>query len=182
MLRDLIAQRPINNAPWLTVVAPSLAAGEYFKLVVAHAMTGEENGGNHHVYVDVIESDGDIIQNPISLSVWWDWAGRQPSEAHDRKLFDKPAPEPGTNIPLWPGQDVSCWIAGSQTSSDMVRGLSSWVGTTSPDGKNRPGHYSYYLVFQASYPALPPVIDARPLTLESLDARVKKLEAAHGLA
>jgi hypothetical protein len=63
----------------------------------------------------------------------------QPSEAPSPAIFEKNAPEPGANIPLFAGQNL--WIEMQDVAgapSDRVHGL-SLAGN---------GHRSYYVVFQ----------------------------------
>lgn len=181
-IRDLIAQRPYDNAAWVATLRASLGTAPAWRAVVVAALPAELNGGNHHAYVDVIDEAGAVIQNPDWLTVSWDWAGRTDDQAHDPKPFDKPAPEAGANLPLWPGQMVALRILDKRgLASDVVTGLSSEIGTPSPDGLNRPGHYSYYLVFQRiTGQGMPPVVPV-PLTLESLDKRLSLVEGLVGV-
>lgn len=96
----------------------------YWQAVRVHHRTPEENGGNHHIYLDVFdpalggEPYGGRV-NGARLRVTWD-GGEQ------IVTVDKPANEPGTNFPMWKWQvcAVECQgLPGQELPSDRVSGM-----------------------------------------------------------
>lgn len=128
------------------VVPADMFAGEhYWKALAVRHLTPEENGRNHHVYVDVVDEAGQRVVDP-QLQIRWDWEGRRPDEVADPKPLDKPAGEPAGNVPMNTGQVVSLLIGGDGLASDVVSGMhTNW-----PDegAGNTRGHHSFYVRFQ----------------------------------
>ena len=100
-----------------------------WRCVHVHRLAVEESQGNHNVYIDVINEDGQRIAHP-SVTVSFGWTG----STTQTTVFEKPEWEPGANFMLTAGEDVWCAIIGN---SDIVNGL---LGEA--------GHTSYYVVFQ----------------------------------
>lgn len=112
-----------------------------FSCIGIHHLTPDENAGNHHVFIDVLDEQGQRIQQ---AQIEWTWIGRQLDEPAPPVTIDKPPTEPGTNIPMNWAQTVSLFIKGQP--SDTVLNLH----TRHPDegtGNTR-GHHSFYVVFQ----------------------------------
>src|SRR5262245_33761244 len=117
-------------------------ATQYWRVVGIHHLTGDENRGNHHAYIDTIDEDGRRI-NGVRLVLNQD--GQRPVFA----VVDKPANEAGTNFPLWSTSlaNVSVqWPADNPLPSEEVRG----IRTEHADEEvgNTLGHHSFYIVFQ----------------------------------
>jgi hypothetical protein len=128
-------QKP-NNPPgdWKTLPSKSISA---YRCVHVQKLDEYDGGGNHNVYVDVIDENGNRIDKP-GVALTFGWGGE-----HQSTFFEKPAPEPGANFMLSAGMDAWCHVDGG----DIVEALM---------GEN--GHTSYYVVFQyqTAKPVTPP--------------------------
>ncbi len=120
----------------------------YWQVVRVHHLTPEENSGNHHIYLDVLDSenpsadapDGQRVNN-ARLKVTWD-GGEQVV------VVDKPANEPGTNFPMWKWQVCAVQALGlpdQELPSDRVTG----IHTGHPDeaAGNTLFHHSFGVTF-----------------------------------
>lgn len=118
----------------------------YWQAVRVHHLTPQENGGNHHIYLDVRDpalGDGAESErvNGARLRVSWD-GGQQ------IVTIDKPANEPGTNFPMWKWQvcAVECLgLPGSELPSDRVTGLHT--GHPDEASGNTLFHHSFHITF-----------------------------------
>jgi hypothetical protein len=111
----------------------------YWQAVRVHHLTPQENGGNHHIYLDVL--DGTARVNGARLRVTWD-GGEQ------IVTVDKPANEPGTNFPMWKWQvcAVECLgLSGKELPSDRVTGLHTGHPDEAPG--NTLFHHSFHITF-----------------------------------
>lgn len=125
-------------------VAP-FSGGLGWRCVLLRELTPQENdsnaageGGGHAVYVDCIDFAGKRYL-PAANKIRYGWEGMTVAEMPPLSPFEKDAPEPGGNVPIFMGQNlwVEIWdVAGH--ASDRVGGLSS-----APTG-----HKSFYVVFQ----------------------------------
>ena len=123
----LAPQKAVNDATsyGVQIHPANVAPGAfYWQAVAVHHRTPEENGGNHHIYLDVVDptlggaSDGGRVEE-ARLRVTWD-GGEQ------IVTLNKPADEPGANFPMWKWQvcAVECLgLAGQELPSDRVTGL-----------------------------------------------------------
>jgi|YNPNPStandDraft_1061719.scaffolds.fasta_scaffold21940_4 hypothetical protein len=113
------------------------------RCIGVHHLSPQENRGNHHVYLDVLDQDGQRLKGAV---VCYTWQGRNGDPL--RVLCDKPDDEPAANIPLYPGQVLTLWVDTGEVigASDQVSG----VHTAHPD--EAPGntryHHSFYIVWQ----------------------------------
>lgn len=151
-----VGDPPVTNTD-VPVIQHS--AAPCWRLVGCFRLDPVENGGNHNVYVDFLDDQGNVRVPPIAEFLSHSWVGMRPDETPAPTPFDKQPPDPACNIPLWPGQYVSCWILGALPSSDLVSNLHTNLPTEG-DGGNRPGHHSFYLVFQQmrdAGPVRPPI-------------------------
>ena len=124
----------------VSIVPADVAVGETFwKVTLVHHLTPTENKGNHHVYVDVLDEDGDRAYGTQVLLKWPSGSGIG--------VIDKPLNEPGTNFPIWKNQVVEVEVIGKP--SDRVVGLH----TAHPDegAGNSLYHHSFLLVYQLAY-------------------------------
>ncbi len=111
----------------------------YWQAVRVHHLTPQENGGNHHIYLDVLDSAARV--NGVRLRVTWD-GGEQ------IVTVDKPAGEPGTNFPMWKWQvcSVECLgLTGKELPSDRVTGLHT--GHPDEAAGNTLFHHSFHITF-----------------------------------
>jgi hypothetical protein len=129
------------------VQPPNLPAGTpYWQAVRIHHRTPEENGGNHHIYLDVNDGAAGSEQygsrlNGARLRVTWD-GGEQVV------TVDKPVNEPGTNFPMWKWQvcAVACLgLPGQELPSDRVTGLHTGHPDEAPG--NTLFHHSFHVTF-----------------------------------
>ncbi len=148
---------PINDAAayGVRIVPAQVAEGqEYWQVIGVHHLYPRENFGNHHVYLEALDENGQRIKNPPGW-VGWTWEGRQPSERADPVVLDKPDYEPAGNVSMHFQQTVSVWAKGRSADanepSDQVQNLH----TRHPDEPledgsllNSVGHHSFYVVFQ----------------------------------
>ncbi len=132
----------------------------YWQAACVHHLTPEENAGKHHIYMDLFESLQDergqwSLQQVRGgrLKVGWQDHGEQ------IVTIEKPAGEPGTNMPLWREQVCTVWalgLPGAELPSDAVTG----IHTNHPvEGTgNSPQRHSFSIVFQkVQAPAAEPV-------------------------
>jgi hypothetical protein len=118
----------------------------YWQAVRVHHRTPEENGGNHHLYLDVFdptlggEPYGGRV-NGARLRVTWD-GGEQ------IVTVDKPANEPGTNFPMWKWQVCAVECLGlpeQELPSDRVTGLHT--GHPDEAAGNTLFHHSFHVTY-----------------------------------
>lgn len=142
-----------NDAEHLGVgIARTLEPGWHVRCMAVHLLTKAENGNNHNVYFDVIDTNNQRIKlseirginNNIKL----------------RAILDKPDHEMGTNFALHAQDTVSAWVTYIPVMglipSDVVTGLHSRWGGDMVGGQDY-GHISYYVIFQlVEGAALPP--------------------------
>jgi hypothetical protein len=117
-------------------------ATQYWRVIGVHHLTGAENMGNHHIYCDVLDEEGNRINGARLVLLQ---ADSDPVFA----VVDKPLHEAGTNFPLWKADKAMVaviWPNGTPLPSEVVLGLSS----AHPDEEvgNTLFHHSFYVVFQ----------------------------------
>jgi hypothetical protein len=124
----------------------NVAAGTpYWQVVNIHHLTPAENGGNHHIYLDAYDGSATgqygARVNGGRLRATWD-GGEQVV------TIDKPANEPGTNVPMWKWQvcAVECLgLPGQELPSDRVTGLHTGHPDEAPG--NTLFHHSFHVTF-----------------------------------
>lgn len=123
------------------------------RCVVVHLLTKEENGGNHNLYMDVIDENNNRLNNSLLR-------GRN-NNINLSTRIDKPPNEFGCNFAMYPQDTISCWVGEvpglGKIPSDVVSGFSTrWGGPIV--GNQDYGHISYYVIWQiATTPGEPPV-------------------------
>lgn len=123
----------------VVVSGASVPEGEpCWRAVRVHHLTPEENHGSHHIYLDVLDEEGQRAYG-TRLRITWDGG-------EDTVTIDKPPDEAGANFPLWRGQ--VCTVQCEGIASDLVEELS----TAHPD--ERPGntwfHHSFLVVYRCT--------------------------------
>ncbi len=148
------------------------AAKQYWRVVGIYHLTGAENNGNHHVYVDVLGGDGQRINNTRLVL----------TEENAKPVYavvDKPANEPGTNFPLWSKTRATVAVeypTDNPLPSEAVSGIRT--DHADEDHGNTWGHHSFYIVYQLTTvpemapPPPPPPPPAPSLSLEETIALV----------
>ncbi len=129
-----------------------------FRCIGIHHLTPDENAGNHHVFLDVLDEQGQRIRQE---QIEWTWGARRLDEQAPSSItIDKPDREPGTNIPMNWAQTISVSVKGEL--SDRVTNLhtrhpaeigdpdcrAEAGGTVPAPGGNTRDHHSFYVVFQ----------------------------------
>jgi len=147
-----------------------------YRCIGVHHLTPDENAGNHHVYLDVLDERGQRIPQ---AKIEWTWQGRKLTEPAPPVTIDKPDHEPGTNIAVNWGQTISVCI--QDETSDTVSNLHTrHPDESSPDAENgnTRGHHSFYVVFQrhsANGPPTPPPVagcEEQLIRIAELDAAI----------
>ncbi len=121
----------------VSIVEAEVPPGEpYWRVARVHHLTPAENGGNHHIYFDVLDETGQRIHG-ARLRITWDGG-------EDYVTVDKPVNEPGTNFPMWRGQ--VCRVEAEGLPSDQVLGLKSGHPDEAPG--NTWFHHSFLVVYE----------------------------------
>jgi hypothetical protein len=128
-------------------------------------LSGEENHGNHHVYVDAEGPDGADLRN-TGLNIFYGWDGIRDDEATPLTPINKPAGEFGCNVPIF--SDTDMYIGMHGAPSDIVRGLRTDFGDNDGQDGNSWGHQSFHVVFR--YQPTPAEPEAEPQARELLSS------------
>ena len=134
-----MSERDIGKYGASIVPAPVAAGTKYWKIVDAFHLSGQQNRGNHNLYIDMLNADG-TRRNGAQCNLSFGQFGE-----HSAVLtIDKPANEPGTIAPMYPGNFYD--VAGAGMPSDKAIHLS----TDWPDeeASNTQGHHSFMVIFQ----------------------------------
>lgn len=107
-------------------------------------LTGEENHGNHHVYVDAEDANGNDLRN-TSLNILYGWEGMKPDEATPIVPIDKPEGEFGCNVPIF--MNTAMYVAMHDEPSERVSNLRTNFGDDDGEDGNSWGHQSFHVVF-----------------------------------
>lgn len=175
--RDVFLTQPgQNDAPWVKIQRAS--GDQVWRCIGVHRLTGDENRGNHHVYLAVVDRQGARVPH---ARMGWTWVGRQETQMLDPVALDKPDNEPWGNIPLGAGQIASIWVYNG--ASDLVSNL-----TTSPELPDEPGatrfHQSTFVMFQqvqgGDIPPPPPPPGPTPEPFDVTPVLDMMTQAAHG--
>ena len=121
------------------------AGTSYWKIVDAHHLSGPENAGNHHIFIDMLNIDGSRHNGAhCNLYFGGDKNNLLSNPPGAVLTIDKPANEPGTNAPMFRNSFYA--VEGADMPSDKATGFSS----VHPDeeGGNEDGHHSFKVVFQ----------------------------------
>jgi hypothetical protein len=142
-IADALAGGTVNDAVAYGVeIQPAQVekGQQYWKVIKVHHLSPEENHGNHNIYVDLLDEDGNRIYGAKARMTWEGGQGEA--------TIDKPENEPGTNFPLWKYQVGT--VEGVGLPSDKATNLHSGH----PDEPGPPAwgntlfHHSFYVVFQ----------------------------------
>ena len=112
---------------------------------VEHVPDGE-NGGNHNVYVNVLDETGRDLRGANGPRVLWGWEGQRADEYVPPLVLDKPTGEWGTNFPLYRGQHAWLSVIGRGVPSDKVENLHTGFVSEGPNTAD--GHHSYRVTFR----------------------------------
>ncbi len=144
-------QGAVNDAQayGVAIVPATVTPGEwYWQVVRVHHLTPAENGGNHHVYLDILDpalAQEANLQGARAFGacarVTWD-GGEQ------LVTVDKPLDEPGANFPMWKWQICAVealGLPGQELPSDRVTGLQTGHPDEAPG--NTLFHHSFNVTF-----------------------------------
>lgn len=167
--------QPFNEAVQYGVqVQPFVGAEMGWRCIGVYHLRPEENTRRHNVYIDAYDGYGGRTLAPLAPIVRWRTWHTNPIQT---RMLDKPATEPGADIPLDWGASVQLWCEWSGYPSDLVSGLHT-AHDDEGSGNTR-GHHSFYVVFQLRGGQVQPPPD-KPKTLEErvadLERRVTTLE------
>lgn len=129
------------------IVLATLTPGtEYVAVIGLFHLSGAENGNNHHLYIDLIDGEGNRIYDP-SLLLQWGWEGMSEEQADNLTpvRVDKPDNEPGANIGLHWAQLVFGFNI-EDMPSDKIKQIHIRYDNDG-EGNDR-GHHSHYVVLQ----------------------------------
>lgn len=121
---------------------------EYIAIVGLFHLTGAENGNNHHLYIDLIDMNGERIYDhypPLSLYYGWDGMTAEQQSNVSPVRIDKPPNEPGANIGISWGQVIYGFHINNM-AVDRFRGVHIRY-EDDREGNDR-GHHSHYIVLQ----------------------------------
>ena len=152
----------------------------FFKCVCVKMLDAFDSGGNHNVYVEVINDKGDRIA-ASELDVYgFSLAYSTNGDKYTLTPFEKKAPEAAANFPLYAGNNAACMVKGSrQYTSDIVKNLVM-------PGRD---HKSYIVVFQlqkagqvtppvVTPPTQPGTINVPVNVIIEVEQRLKQLQQA----
>ncbi len=130
---------PLNDATayGVRIVETSVSPGaSYWKVIRVHHLTPEENQGRHHIFIDAVDEEGLRLYGAKALISW--------DGGSETIVIEKPANEPGANLPMWKWQ--ICSAAMLDLPSERVENLR----TDHPDegSGNTLFHHSFEIVFQ----------------------------------
>ncbi|MBC8448821.1 MAG: carboxypeptidase regulatory-like domain-containing protein, partial [Chloroflexi bacterium] len=113
----------------------------YWRAVRVHHLTPEENGGKHHIFLDILDEVGTRLSAAQARVTW---------EGGEQVItVDKPLNEPGTNFPMWKWQVCAVealGLPGQPLPSDRVTNLHTGHDDEAPG--NTLFHHSFLVVFQ----------------------------------
>jgi hypothetical protein len=159
-----------NDATNLGVVIHRKPASRW-QAIGVHHLTGYENNGNHNIFCDVLDSNGERIQGARLAMIKGNLAEVY---AH----IDKPDYEPGTNFPMFGDSEHSVHVSYPSDNpllSDEVTGIR--INHASNDPGNSLGHNSFFVVFQevdGDGPIDPPPVEATYSVIGELQVTVNK--------
>jgi len=125
-----------------------VAGQQYWRAARVHHLEPRENGGRHHVFVDIVDEAGERVFGAQA---------RVTSDGHEHVItVEKPEGEPGANLATWGGQVCMAEAIGLLESilpSDRVIGMHA-DHPDEPPGNTR-FHHSFLVVFQRTTRQLP---------------------------
>lgn len=154
-----------------------------WKVKSVRKLTPDENKGKHHVYINVLDENGNRIIDS-NLKIGWGWEGQRQDENAPPYLLDKNE-QYAANVPIWRGQIISVWVEGEP--SDIVKGMhTSHPAEIGSDGKagSDYGHHSFEVIFEYSNSVILPEPPIEPPTTKTLEQRVTRIEQVlvkHGI-
>lgn len=136
----VVAETPNDATGYGVMVVPAdvPAGSPYWRAVLVHHLTPDENHTNHHLFLDALDEKGDRIAGARGRITW--------EGGEQIVTVDKPAGEPGTNFPMWKWQ--VCAVEMLDLPSDRVTGLHTGHPDEPPGIGNTLFHHSFAVHFQ----------------------------------
>ena len=124
----------------VSVLGAEEPTAPHYAVIGVHHLSGTENAGNHHVYCDVLDEQGNRLNNVV-VGI------HQKNIGQFFARVDKPANEPGCNHVLHSNvSDNTVFVSTAGYESERVQGLRSSHPDEGPG--NNIGHHSFYVVWQ----------------------------------
>lgn len=143
-----------DAAKYAVQITPVENTGQpHWRVIGVHHLSGAENSGNHHLYVDVLSEQGQRLNGAV-LSVL------NHNQPPWRVVIDKPANEAGSNAPMHWNDTLIALVNFEGLPSERVSGIHTRHEDEEPG--NTRGHHSFYVVFQKSSGLVapkPPVVE-----------------------
>jgi hypothetical protein len=114
----------------------------HWRIIGIHHLTGPENQGQHNLFCDVLNEQGQRM--PLSKLTL-----RNNDQPPATLTLDKPANEAGTNASMFFNDTLSISVNRDGLPSETAGGFSTRHGDDDFPGTTR-GHHSFYIVFQKS--------------------------------
>lgn len=131
-----------------------------------HHLTGAENKGNHHIFIDCLDEQDNVLRGLPRILVQ-----ASPQSPVVAVVLDKGFMEPGTNVPVWASDTILCRVE-SGDGSDIISGLHTRHADEEPG--NTWGHHSYYVVFRRVGVIVEPPPEPEPVDCQKyVDTLVK---------
>lgn len=175
---------PSNDAADYGVSIVRAKSLKAYRCIGVYHLTPEQNNRRHHVYIEVLDEQGNRDKSPM---LNWTVSTDMPMQS---RPLDKPDNEPASDIPMEKWDTVTVRINDGRAGGDSDSVGNLHVRHADEGAQNTWGHHSFFLCFQRQADAIitppidPPVpVEPAPatLTLESLAQRVAKLEVDNQL-
>lgn len=121
------------------------ATGFVWRAMRIEHVPASENGGRHHVYLDVLGRFGDDLRSDPAIQIVWGWVGQRVDEPSQPVRLEKKPPEHAANIPIEKGQRIWMRVDGYGYPSDIVRELHAMHPDEGPGATM--GHHSFVVIF-----------------------------------
>lgn len=129
-------------------------AAQFARCVVVHLLTKEENGGQHNLFMDVINEKSERLNGSLLRG--------QNNNIVLSARIDKPPNEFGTNFSIFTQDTINAWVSevpgiSGNIASDRVNGFSTRWGGPIVGGQEY-GHISFYVIWMVltDIPPIPP--------------------------
>lgn len=123
----------------------------YYAVIGVHHLTGKENGGQHNVFCEVLDENGQRLKDAVLIV-----SNVNNTVSHVKA--DKSENEPAANFPMFSKDTLTVSVAGT-VASEKVSGLHT--RHADEESGNTLGHHSFLIVFQlkrvGTGPTNPPV-------------------------
>lgn len=133
-----------------STVRPAAQGSQYFAIIGIHHLTGLENHGQHNVFCEVLDEQGQRLKDVILIV-------SNVNNTVSHVTADKPDKEPAASIPMWGNDTLTISVSGN-VPSEKVTGLHT--RHADEEAGNTLGHHSFLVVWQlkrvGSGPVEPP--------------------------